>query len=487
VKLAPGVLVDDKYRIARVLGRGGMGSDFAIEHVIVGRMMAMKVLNTWTDERDIERFKLEARAATKIGSPHIVDVLDLGQLPDGTPYMVMEYLQGETLGQRLRQRGKLTPTETAPIAMQILEGLGAAHKAGIVHRDLKPDNVFLARIGNAEADQVKLLDFGVALSRTATNRTSRLTRTGVAVGTPSYMSPEQASAERDLDATTDVYAVGVILYQALSGRLPFDAKNMQGLVAQIVMGKVTPLSRLAPNADRAWVTLITKAMSRRPQNRFQSAAEFQAAVSAWIEDQGARHALESSTAVGSAVSRTEQSSYEALGIASTVNAIVDAPKSVRVLVTVAAAVGVCAGTLALVHFRSGDAPKAASASSTTPGADPAQAGQILPAGSETVAPMGPAERAAELDSGADTRLSRTKSRARNTGPRAAASRGTTVTIAAERHTAANAAPSKTTAALAAPPKTTRVPSAASKMIPAPAAPSTTAPVLRDGRRVGVFE
>jgi serine/threonine protein kinase len=154
VKFRPGDLVSDKYRIVRTLGRGGMGSVYAVEHVMVGRTMAMKVLNTWTDERDLERFKLEARAATKIGSPHIIDVLDLGRLTDGTPYMVMEYLRGETLGQRLKQRGRLTPAETAPIVLQILEGLGAAHKTGIVHRDLKPDNVFLVQTEDATAEQV---------------------------------------------------------------------------------------------------------------------------------------------------------------------------------------------------------------------------------------------------------------------------------------------------------------------------------------------
>lgn len=483
MKLRPGDLVSDKYRIVRTLGRGGMGSVYAVEHEMVGRTMAMKVLHTWTDERDLERFKLEARAATRIGSPHIIDVIDLGQLADGTPYMVMEYLKGETLGQRLKQRGRLAPTETAPMVLQMLEGLGAAHKTGIIHRDLKPDNVFLVQTGDGAAEQVKILDFGVALSRTGTSDNLRLTRTGVAVGTPTYMSPEQACAERELDARTDLYALGVILYQALSGRLPFDAENMQGLVAQIVMGKAMPLSALVPNADRDWIDLVTKAMARRPEDRFQSAADFQAAVSSWIHEQ-AHHALGSaSTMMSGGAPSLVDSQYHAISTPSPDAPPFRSPKTIRLVVAMAAAGVVGVGGFAALRSAPSGAPAVAPPSPTMGSTDPrTQAAQTRPEATETLATAARDERSSKHAVVADSGVSQSKSSGRRakrpTQAQEEKAPVSTSSDGSETHAATGGAPPSAAPGPAGAP---------TKAVSASDSAPKAAPGFKDGRRVGGYD
>jgi eukaryotic-like serine/threonine-protein kinase len=277
VSLVPGAIIDDKYRIARQLGAGGMGAVYEAENLRIGRHVAIKVMHAASDRQDVVRFEREARAASKIGSRYIVEVFDLGDLPDGSPYMVMEYLEGETLGARLQTRGKLGAPELVPIAYQILEGLKAAHAAGIVHRDLKPDNVFLVA-DHAGHDYVKLLDFGISKFRNREGETSGLTRPGFAIGTPHFMSPEQLNASADVDGRADLYAVGVLLYLCLSGDLPFDGETFEALMVKILFRGATPLGSLVPGLDRRLAALVTKAMARAPEDRYQSAAEFQAAL-----------------------------------------------------------------------------------------------------------------------------------------------------------------------------------------------------------------
>jgi serine/threonine protein kinase len=279
VSLGPGAIIDDKYRIVRLLGAGGMGAVYEAENLRIGRRVAIKVMHAGSDSQDALRFEREARAASQIGSRYIVEVIDLGNLPDGSPYMVMEYLEGETLGSRLQSRGRLGAPELAPIAYQILEGLKAAHAAGIVHRDLKPDNVFL--LGDrAGHDFVKLLDFGISKFRAREGETSGLTRPGFAIGTPHFMSPEQLNASADVDGRADLYSVGVLLYLCLSGGLPFEADSFEALMVKILFRGATPLGSAVPDLDRKLAALVSKAMARSPEDRFQSADEFQAALAA---------------------------------------------------------------------------------------------------------------------------------------------------------------------------------------------------------------
>ncbi|HMA95188.1 MAG TPA: protein kinase [Polyangiaceae bacterium] len=282
MKLFPGELIDQKYRVVRVLGTGGMGSVYEAENIRVERRVAIKVMHRVRDQQDVTRFEREARAA-QIGSPHIVQIFDLGYLPDGAPYMVMEYLAGETLGARLQRLGTLSASQLLPIAKQILDALGAAHRAGIIHRDLKPDNVFLARHDASDEETVKLLDFGISKFTDNARKPAdvSLTRSGVAVGTPHYMSPEQVQGSREIDFRTDLYSLGVILYRCVAGQLPFHSEEVAPLLVQILLEAPKPVHELRPSVDFELSQLIAKTMARQAADRFQSAAELRAALTRW--------------------------------------------------------------------------------------------------------------------------------------------------------------------------------------------------------------
>ena len=282
MKLTPGDLIDQKYRVLRLLGTGGMGSVYEAENTRVDRRVAIKVMHQVRDQQDVVRFEREARAA-QIGSSNIVQVFDLGYLADGSPYMVMEYLAGESLGERLQRLRSMTPAELLPIARQILDALGAAHRAGIIHRDLKPDNVYLVRTDDGDQEIVKLLDFGISKFTDAARKAAdvSLTRSGVAVGTPHFMSPEQVQGSKDLDFRTDLFSLGVILYRALSGQLPFQADEVAPLLVQILMETPKPLCEVRPGIDADLSALVARSMARRAEDRFQSAAEFRSAIVVW--------------------------------------------------------------------------------------------------------------------------------------------------------------------------------------------------------------
>ena len=249
-----GKTIGGKYRVRGVLGEGGMGTVFEAEHIALGRSVAVKVLHaTQATKKDaVRRFQQEARAAGAIGHPNICGVIDLGTLDDGSPYLVMERLVGETLADRVAAEGGLPFEDVIDILIQVLSGLVAAHEKGIVHRDIKPENIFLTqRVGCPPL--VKLLDFGVSKMTGGRAGAIRpedlaLTRTGMVMGTPYYMAPEQARGERDLDARVDLYACGVILYEALTGRRPFTAANYNALLMQILTATPRSRKRAPPGA-----------------------------------------------------------------------------------------------------------------------------------------------------------------------------------------------------------------------------------------------
>ena len=273
-----------RYRVTRKLGEGAMGAVYEAEHLLIHRRVALKLLHAHVADRPdarsmLARFEREAQAAGRIGSPHIVEVLDLGELPDGARFMVMELLDGETLAQRLQWRGRLSAEEAVPIACQVLAGLGAAHAADIVHRDLKPANVFL--VSTRGGDFVKVLDFGVSKFNVAGDDLATTTP-GAAVGTPYYMSPEQAKGSRQVDQRSDLYAVGVLLYQCVSGRVPFDGGTFNELIFRIVLEAPPPLESFVPDLDPAFVAIVRKAMAREPEGRYQSARELHEALAQWL-------------------------------------------------------------------------------------------------------------------------------------------------------------------------------------------------------------
>jgi serine/threonine protein kinase len=288
--LSTGDIIDGKYRIVRLIGEGGMGAVYEGENTRIHRRVAIKVLHAGVaaQAEAVQRFEREAQAAGRIGSEHIVEVLDLGALANGDRYLVMEFLEGEGLGGRIKARTRLTPAELCPIAFQLMEGLAAAHGAGIIHRDLKPDNVFLLKQRGGQRDFVKLLDFGISkFNHLSGDSGFSMTRTGAVMGTPYYMAPEQAKGSREMDHRVDLYAAGVILYEALTGQVPFNADTFNELLFKIVLEEPKPLAQVDPSIDPAFAAIVVKAMARDPAHRFQSAQEFQQVLGQWSSGNGA--------------------------------------------------------------------------------------------------------------------------------------------------------------------------------------------------------
>jgi eukaryotic-like serine/threonine-protein kinase len=282
----PGAVIDGKYRVVRRIGEGGMGTVYEGENIRIERRVAIKVLHAHVASTPefAQRFEREARASARIGSPHVCDVLDLGDLTNGERFIVMEFLDGESLEDRLEQ-GTLTAAQLAPIAFEILEGLGTMHQAGVIHRDLKPANVFLAKT-RGKPETVKILDFGVAKILPRADEPSAMTSTGMMMGTPLYMSPEQARGARDVDGRTDLYAASVIFYRALTGQVPHSGDNLHELLFKIVLEDPRPIRELAPDVDEAFAEIITRGLARDPDQRFSSAREYQEHLAAWGAAQG---------------------------------------------------------------------------------------------------------------------------------------------------------------------------------------------------------
>jgi eukaryotic-like serine/threonine-protein kinase len=265
-----------------------MGTVFEGHHVVIGRSVAVKVLhpNYAQKAEAVQRFYREARAAGRIGHPNVCEVYDLDTLADGSPYLVMEKLVGETLARRIATEGRLPLYDLVDILIQVLSALIAAHEKGIVHRDIKPENVFLTKRTGCPP-LAKLLDFGVSktIGTTADNAGDDpdLTRRGMVVGTPHYMSPEQARGDRDLDERVDVYACGVILYEALTGHRPFIAPSHGALLREILNANPRPARELRRALPSAFEVVLHKAMARDREERHASAAEFLCDLR-WLRD-----------------------------------------------------------------------------------------------------------------------------------------------------------------------------------------------------------
>lgn len=263
-----------KYLIERLLGEGGMGVVYLARHKAIGKRFAIKLLHgdAVKDPEVVERFKVEAQAASSIGSEHIIDITDFSEAVDGSTYFVMEFLDGRPLGKLIEELKRVPPMRIARIAKQIALGLGAAHQAGIVHRDLKPDNIFLCKRSGGEVDFVKILDFGIAKVGQSANK---LTKAGAIFGTPHYMSPEQASGS-PVDHRTDIYALGVILYEASVGRVPFDADNFMGILTQHMYKAPVPpraVPECPPDLPPGLEVIIMRCLRKKVEERYSSMEE----------------------------------------------------------------------------------------------------------------------------------------------------------------------------------------------------------------------
>jgi len=271
-----GTELSGTYQVLRILGEGGMGRVYEAQHTrISGKRYAIKALHPEFARRQdvLTRFQREVEAAASIESPFVVGVFDVGKTTDGRPFFVSELLQGVELGDHLDQRSKVPVPWAVSVVRQICRGLAAAHERGVVHRDMKPENVFLT--GDLASPTVKVLDFGI--SRLDGQHGNTLTKTGVVMGTPSYMAPEQAKGFR-VDHRADIYAAGAILYRAVTGQLPFDRPDATATLAAVLTEEPAPPRSLAPELPQHLELIIQRAMAREPDERYQSMEELEAAL-----------------------------------------------------------------------------------------------------------------------------------------------------------------------------------------------------------------
>jgi serine/threonine protein kinase len=284
--VSEGDVLAGKYRVDRVLGIGGMGVVVAATHLTLHQKVALKFLLPSAIEaaETKERFLREARAAVRLRSEHVAKVIDVGTLEDGSPYMVMEYLDGSTLGQVIRQHGALPVADAVGFVMQACEAVAEAHAAGIIHRDLKPENLFLTRRVDGQP-LVKVLDFGIAKT-TGVDLQLSLTRTSTIVGSPLYMPPEQLRSAKHVDARSDIWALGAVLFELLTGRLPFLAESFSELCMKVAQDPTPRPSATRPEIPLELDAAVVRCMEKVPAQRFQNVGELAMALQAFAPEDG---------------------------------------------------------------------------------------------------------------------------------------------------------------------------------------------------------
>jgi serine/threonine-protein kinase len=285
---APGTLVGGKYRLERKLGEGGMGAVWSAHHAQLDTAVAIKLIRGEANRKDMAlRLMQEARAAAKLGHPAIVRVFDVGETDQGDPFIVMEQLEGESLQDRLIREHRLSATDAAQLLLPIADALRTAHAKGIVHRDIKPDNVFLssdAASGDSASIQPKLVDFGIAKLQQR-DVSSQLTQKGVVLGSPDYMSPEQARGEDDIDHRSDIWGFCVLFYEVVSGQPPFEGSNYNALLRSIVETRPSSLEELCAT-DSELSKIIETGMAKDRGARWQSMQLLGEAIASWLVRQG---------------------------------------------------------------------------------------------------------------------------------------------------------------------------------------------------------
>ncbi|NUP13517.1 MAG: protein kinase [Polyangiaceae bacterium] len=278
-----GQLINNKYRLSRMLGDGGMGSVFEAQHEVLGKAVALKFLHPELARRQglVQRFLQEARVSATIDSRHVVKVTDVEQTPTGLPFMVMEFLKGKSLQalyeDNYREGKRLGYEDALKYAVQMLDGLEAAHEEGVVHRDLKPDNVMIVH-GKRNEPIVKLLDFGIAKLKINGELYKGLTRPGVIMGTPEYMAPEQVFSADAVDGRADIFSCGVMIFEMLAGRRPVGGDEAHQIAAAYLSGNIARLTELAPHVPAGLAEIVHKAMSPDPKDRYATVADFKLAM-----------------------------------------------------------------------------------------------------------------------------------------------------------------------------------------------------------------
>jgi eukaryotic-like serine/threonine-protein kinase len=276
-------IVGGKYRLLQVLGRGGMGTVYEARHEVIGRRVAIKFMHAELAARPeiMARFRREAQAAGALENENIAAVTDFGVAEDGAPYIVMEFLPGEDLSRLLTRLGPLPVPRAIYALIQACRGLEAAHAHGIIHRDLKPENLLVTKRGDG-SDLIKVLDFGIAKLRFEGD-TGSSTRTGMTLGTPFYMPPEQARGQKDIDHRADIYALGVILYEILAGRKPHDGDGYNAIMYQILTQPPARLETLRAGLPPGLADVVHKAMAFEPGDRFQHVTELSSALAQFAD------------------------------------------------------------------------------------------------------------------------------------------------------------------------------------------------------------
>lgn len=284
--LQPGDVFLGKYRVERVLGKGGMGMVLAARHLTLGELFAVKVMlpEMVANPEAVGRFLREAQASARLRGEHVARVHDVGTLENGVPYMVLEYLEGNDLDHVLVSRGALSVGEAAGYVYQVCEALVEAHGLGLVHRDLKPPNLFLTRRPNGSAC-IKVLDFGISKDVNGGDKNSpRLTQTGTIMGSPHYMSPEQMVDSKNVDNRCDIWAIGIILYELVTGTMPFHADTMPEIVAKVLSTQPSPPSQVRAGITPAFDALVARCTEKNRDNRFQSVQEFMTALRPFVNE-----------------------------------------------------------------------------------------------------------------------------------------------------------------------------------------------------------
>ncbi len=283
-----GTTLAGRYLVTRKIGQGGMGAVYEATHTLIGKSVAVKVLLEKYAKREaiVQRLEMEAKLASSLRNEHIIDITDFGQTDDGRTFVVMELLTGESLADRLARETTLPEQKILKIVAQAASALAAAHAKDVVHRDIKPENLFLLK-DRKDEDFVKVVDFGISKSLRASddeNEPPRLTQTGMVLGTPLYMSPEQARGDETCDHRVDIYALGVIMYEAATGRVPFAGNNYLSVISQVLNEHPKPLRELRPELSEEFENIVLKAMEKDRRDRYASAAELQADLTALIDD-----------------------------------------------------------------------------------------------------------------------------------------------------------------------------------------------------------